>query len=532
MKRLFLTGVLVVLILGVSFAGAIQAQTIISQLDSQCVGSIKIPSRVYAGEDFDATVRVRNTGTTRWRRSDGFKLGSPNLQYNMTTWGVGSVAIPVYEGSVPRNDSVRFQFDPIAPATPGTYTFSWQMLQGSQLFGQVCTRNIEVQLRPNDADSISITGIPNRVETGQQFIAHITMKNNSRRTWTVGEYRLGSNGLMPSNTTVEGPLRAYLHDPVPRNGRATFDLVVTAPATVTGNSQQLTLRWRMLQENVEWFGQAGSRRIRVYKSATPVQIVTPTPTPSITSTPGTSTPTATPTQTPTQSIPDVVTKLDCFAPHDTVTPNENLFRAVLSAQPGGVLSNMEITWSGAPFLVSPVQSFTSTLGNASTNLIIPWDLGIHGTSTVRALFNETTVGGVHYLPSSCTVDFSYNSPQLPPPPPYDPTISPTQTPTSTYVPNPYDGQTITPSPSAYDPVTITPNPYDGVVLTASIISPVANTSIAEGQNVPVTVSGTGSLSCGTWTLTKPNGETVTLAGADFVSGQLPGNLPACVTTTY
>lgn len=521
----------------------VHAQTSSTGLDSACVGSIDIPSNIYAGEEFRARIRVRNIGSTTWRRSQDFKLGSPDLQFNLTTWGVGNVPIPVSEGSVPRNDSVRFRFDVTAPVTPGAYTFAWQMLRGSQLFGAVCTRTVDVRLRPNDADSVSITGVPSRVETGQQFTVRITMRNNSRRTWTVGEYRLGSNGLGSSNASVEGPLRAFLHDPVPPNGRATFDLVVTAPSTVTGTSDLLRLRWRMLEENVEWFGDTGSRFIRVYRSANPVVTPTPTltPTPTVTPTPTPTNPPATATPTPTQSIPNVATRLDCFAPEGTVTPTNNIFRATLSAQQGGVLSGQEIMWATRyQIAVSPVRSNTSAVGSAATTYLIPWDGGFSGTDTVRALFKEVTINGVRYLPSSCSVDFSYSSPALPTPNPnaYDPIVTPTQTPTSTYVPNPYDTQTIAPNP--YDGTqTVTPVPVNGYNpentyisnLSVNITSPTEYSSFTQGTQIPLAVSGNGSLGCGTWTLTKPNGQTVTLTASDFVEGRLPGDISPCTSAS-
>lgn len=121
-----------------------------------------------------------------------------------------------------------------------------------------------------------------------------------------------------------------------------------------------------------------------------------------------------------------------------------------------------------------------------------------------------------------------------------PTPTPTVTPTPTPTPiiNPYDGQTPIPTSNGYDAQTITPNPYTNsytnpivTALTAIITSPANNSFFAQGQNIPVAVSGNGSPSCGTWTLTKPNGQTVTLTAADFAEGKLPGNIPSCTSAS-
>jgi len=268
------------------FAFAVHAQTTDGadtlQLNSQCLGSISAPSSVYANEEFAAIVTVRNKGSVTWRRSQKFKLGSPAIAYNRNTWGITSVDLPsVY---TLKDQSEAFTFRPKAPTTAGTYKFSWQMLKGSQLFGAICTRKIEVRLRPNNADYIApITGIPSRVVEGQKFTAKVTMKNNSKRTWEVGDYRLGS--LLPSdkdrNSRVWGTARGYLHEPVLPGGRVTFDLNVTAPK-VTGVSQVIPFRWKMVQEHVEYFGETATKSIRVFKGTVPTPTPTPTETPTST----------------------------------------------------------------------------------------------------------------------------------------------------------------------------------------------------------------------------------------------------------
>lgn len=461
-----------------------------SQLNARCVGSIDVPGNVWAGEEFRAKIRVENTGATIWRRSENFKLGSPNLQYNTTTWGVGGVNLPSSTTLHKRDET--FRFDASAPAAPGIYPFSWQMLQGNQLFGAVCTRNIEVKLHPNDADSISITGIPNRVETGQQFTARITMRNNSRRTWTVGEYRLGSNGLVASNTTVEGSLRAFLSTPVPPNGRVVFDLPVTAPATVAGNFQTLTLRWKMLQENFEWFGQAGSRSIRVYRGTNPTVTVTPTPTP-------------TPVITP-------FLQFACLPRQQTavvgqpVTVFEDPFEGNFSAN-----------WlaSGGVPTAGTGTSFTTTFDTVGDKTITARSVNFPGGEKTDACRVTVTTGTVTPSPIITPV--------------VTPTPTPTETPTSTYVPNPYDGQTITPPPiNSYDSPTITPNAYTNQAsLTASLTVPANGEQFTQGQSIELVASGNGTPVCGTWTLTKQNGQVITLGPTDFASGQLPENLPLC-----
>ena len=82
---------------------------------------------------------------------------------------------------------------------------------------------------------------------GETMNVSITMRNLGPSTWTAGQqFRLGAIG-----NGWEG-WRAYLPNDVPPNTNVTFTFPVTAPST-PGN---YNLRWRMLQEGVQWFGDA------------------------------------------------------------------------------------------------------------------------------------------------------------------------------------------------------------------------------------------------------------------------------------
>src|SRR5438552_2720421 len=68
-------------------------------------------------------------------------------------------------------------------------------------------------------------------------------------TWTPEDgYTLGSQN--PADNATWGFGRAYLSSAVPPGGEATFGFNVMAPSTAGAYNFQ----WRMLRENVEWFG--------------------------------------------------------------------------------------------------------------------------------------------------------------------------------------------------------------------------------------------------------------------------------------
>ncbi len=95
-------------------------------------GSSTIPSVVTAGQTYNVTVKMLNSGNLTWTTATGYKLGSQNSQDNLT-WGINRIPL---SASVTRPGTAIFNFAITAPSTPGTYNFQWQMIQGSTWFGK------------------------------------------------------------------------------------------------------------------------------------------------------------------------------------------------------------------------------------------------------------------------------------------------------------------------------------------------------------------------------------------------------------
>lgn len=110
--------------------------------DSACEVTA-IPSSVKRGESFTATIRVKNTGTTSWNPSAGYMLGSESPRDNMN-WGKNRVNLT---SNVNPGSSLDIQSSFTAPSSPGTYQFSWQMLQsGVKWFGVSCSKPVSITI--------------------------------------------------------------------------------------------------------------------------------------------------------------------------------------------------------------------------------------------------------------------------------------------------------------------------------------------------------------------------------------------------
>ena len=103
--------------------------------------------------------------------------------------------------------------------------------------------------QPNDAQFIS-QSVPASMVAGQQYTVSVTMKNSGSDTWSAGAgYRLGSQN--PDNNIAWGFNRVLLPSDVAPGATVTFNFALTAP----WSGGTTNFQWRMLRENVAWFGE-------------------------------------------------------------------------------------------------------------------------------------------------------------------------------------------------------------------------------------------------------------------------------------
>ncbi|MCF8714992.1 T9SS type A sorting domain-containing protein [Joostella atrarenae] len=102
----------------------------------------------------------------------------------------------------------------------------------------------------NNAEFISQSSIPQRMERGQQIDVSVTMKNAGTTTWTREDsYKLGSFNDDDSFGFVRVQLDS-LEEILP-NEEKTFDFSITAPDSL----ETYNFQWKVVQEFVEWFGE-------------------------------------------------------------------------------------------------------------------------------------------------------------------------------------------------------------------------------------------------------------------------------------
>ncbi len=205
---------------------------------------------LYRGAQTEATVTVRNTGSTTWSEAQSYRLVS--IPFGSSTWGRVNVALGPSETVAP-GMLKTFRFNIVAPNTVGFHLFQWQMRRGAAPaanFGQTTPwRMLEVR-DGNDAQFVSFS-TPTFMQAGQRYYVRVIMKNVGTRSWTnAGNYYLVSQN--PFNNTTWGRNNVPL--PVTDNVRTNQSKEYFFPVIAPNTRGFVNMQWRMREGGRENFG--------------------------------------------------------------------------------------------------------------------------------------------------------------------------------------------------------------------------------------------------------------------------------------
>ena len=130
--------------------------------NNAAIVSDTIPATMTAGQSYDVTVTVRNTGTSTWTQANGYKLGAVGDSDPFCAFTRVDLAP---SDSIAMNQEKTFSFTMTAPSTPGTYTTDWRMLrEGVEWFGGTLTKQVQVQ--SSGRHKHPAAGSPARLDVG------------------------------------------------------------------------------------------------------------------------------------------------------------------------------------------------------------------------------------------------------------------------------------------------------------------------------------------------------------------------------
>jgi hypothetical protein len=169
--------------------------TVSAPIDSVCVGYNNVPDSIPAGGTFNASITMKNTGTTPWTNGPPqiYIMNPDWLSPNHFTNGGGSASIALPNQPINTNQTVTFNSPFFAPTVPGTYNFRWQMIQaGVANFGQICSKQITVA---------GATPTPTPTPVGYTFCAN---EGNWCSFTGTKQVMFGANGQFNTLTFTDG----------------------------------------------------------------------------------------------------------------------------------------------------------------------------------------------------------------------------------------------------------------------------------------------------------------------------------------
>ncbi|WP_374568761.1 NBR1-Ig-like domain-containing protein, partial [Ideonella sp.] len=169
-------------------SGVSETRTIVitSNDDATRVGE-NVPTKMVAGQQYDVSVTLKNTGTNTWAANSTYQLGA---QPDDKTWGLSRVML---DAAVAPGASKEFKFKVTAPAVASSYPFQWRMLRGSAWFGER-SNQITVQVVP-PKPTLSVTRDPNPMLAGETFKLTWTSTNATKVDYDCKPKPLDNSGL-------------------------------------------------------------------------------------------------------------------------------------------------------------------------------------------------------------------------------------------------------------------------------------------------------------------------------------------------
>lgn len=236
---------LAVLVLAIAPLGFAQNSTGTVQFVSQ-----NLPARLDVDQTFRVELTLRNVGTTAWTRDNLVLAIKPTG--GEQGWGVTQVELTQTDAVEP-GDTRTFSFDITAPAVPGTYPFTWEVMSQGAATGTIApVLNIIVE-DPYVRGAFVSQLLPEQIAPGDKFKAFIQYRNTGKRSWSRNQgYRLAA--VAPNSMKNWGIDKVELDakENVLPGQTATFAFTAVAPA----KPGDYPFQWQLYQDGRRFFGDA------------------------------------------------------------------------------------------------------------------------------------------------------------------------------------------------------------------------------------------------------------------------------------
>jgi hypothetical protein len=222
--------------------------------------SADLPKEMVAGETYNASVTMLNTGKTSW--TPGYQwltFFDSKTDASINLAGIDRIGL---DREIKPGENVTLNFTLTAPESPGAYNYQWRMANASGTFGELTeTMRLYVIPNPNRAADVRVIdrvvvptadvyshfnsqSIPGQMVAGERYNAIVRMTNTGRTNWVPGlNWLTFLDSRAGVNTT--GINRLGLDREVRPGETVAYSFTITAPET-PGTYQY---QWRMANAN-------------------------------------------------------------------------------------------------------------------------------------------------------------------------------------------------------------------------------------------------------------------------------------------
>jgi hypothetical protein len=173
--------------------------------------SQSVPTFMFAGQSYNVSVTMTNSGTNTWSVASNHKLGSQCPQDN-NYWGLNRVSLPG-GNAVASGASANFAFTATAPLTAGVYNFEWMMVEeGGAGFFETISPPTDILINSKAALGYLDYNLDNPTDISvwrastRQWLIDTNLNGTADNTYTFG---LTSGGL-PVPSDYDGDRKADL----------------------------------------------------------------------------------------------------------------------------------------------------------------------------------------------------------------------------------------------------------------------------------------------------------------------------------
>lgn len=216
-----------------------------------------VPDQLVTQAQQSVEVVLKNVGTEAWKADNGVLLAIGEAGLGKS-WGIDKVELAADEIVGP-GETKTFEFTLSAPAEPGTYHLSWQLMRAGKpipgIHSPVSTIRVD---DPHTRAKFVSQLVPDRLAPGERFKVLIQFENAGESSWSdENGFYLGATTAAAESTWGIGNVNLSARDFIAPGQTATFSFEATAPR----KAGEYPFEWQLHHDKGRGFGEPSPQTV-------------------------------------------------------------------------------------------------------------------------------------------------------------------------------------------------------------------------------------------------------------------------------